>query len=287
MKPAPFEIERPTRLDDVLRLLAANTGDARVIAGGQSLVPLMNLRMATPSLLIDLNRVEALQGIRVDGPWLRIGAMTRQQRLLSDPLIAAHAPLLARALPHIGHVQTRNRGTIGGSLAHADPSAELPVCMVALGATLSVGSASGGRTIPAREFFTDILSTTLQPDEVLVEIAIPRAPPGTRAWFIEFARRHGDLEQGRDPSRHAVLHVERSAPVEVAVLLDERERVPRPVRALRGNDIEVPDQQHGAPSPATSVANDEVPVVDAELEELAKEVAGRFRRVRPASAASG
>ena len=193
MKPAPFEIERPTRLDDVLRLLAANTGDARVIAGGQSLVPLMNLRMATPSLLIDLNRVEALQGICVDGPWLRIGAMTRQQRLLSDPLIAAHAPLLARALPHIGHVQTRNRGTIGGSLAHADPSAELPVCVVALGATLSVGSASGGRTIPAREFFTDILSTTLQPDEVLVEIAIPRAPPGTRAWFIEFARRHGDF----------------------------------------------------------------------------------------------
>ena len=193
MKPAPFEIERPTLLVEALRLLAAHAGEARLIAGGQSLVPLMNLRMATPALLIDLNRVEALQGIRVDGPWLRIGAMTRQQRLMSDPLVAAHAPLVARAIPHVGHVQTRNRGTIGGSLAHADPSAELPVTMVALGAILRVQSASRERDIPAREFFKDILSTALEPDEVLVEVAIPRAPIGTRASFVEFARRHGDF----------------------------------------------------------------------------------------------
>ena len=193
MKPAPFDLERPTRLDEVLALLARHGSDARLIAGGQSLVPLMNLRMATPALLIDLNRVEGLAGIRLDGAWLRVGAMTRQKQLMSDPLIAAHAPLVAKAMPHIGHVQTRSRGTIGGSLAHADPSAELPVAMVALGAMLTLRSAQGERTIAAREFFLDVLSTALQPADVLIEIAIPAAPAGTRAAFAEFARRHGDF----------------------------------------------------------------------------------------------
>ena len=193
MKPAPFELERPTRLGDVLALLSKHGGDARLIAGGQSLVPLMNLRMATPALLIDLNRVEGMAGIRLDGAWLRVGAMTRQQQLMSDPLIAAHAPLIAKAMPHIGHVQTRSRGTLGGSLAHADPSAELPVAMVALGAVLTLRSAKADRTIAARDFFEDVLSTALQPTELLVEIAIPVAPPGTRATFVEFARRHGDF----------------------------------------------------------------------------------------------
>jgi CO/xanthine dehydrogenase FAD-binding subunit len=193
MKPAPFDIRRPVELDEVLALLAEHREAARLIAGGQSLVPLMNLRMATPELLVDLNRVQGLSGIRVDGEWIRIGAMTRQREILGHPLLVQHAPLLTRAAPFIGHVQTRSRGTVGGSLAHADPSAELPVTMVALDAVLTARSARGERTIPAREFFEDILTTRLDPTEVLVEIAVRAAPKGTRASFREFARRHGDF----------------------------------------------------------------------------------------------
>jgi CO/xanthine dehydrogenase FAD-binding subunit len=193
MKPALFDFERPTRLDVVLALLAEHGADARVIAGGQSLVPLMNLRMVMPSLLIDLNRVEGMSGIRLEGKVLLIGAMTRQHLLLTDPLVAEYAPLVARAMPHVGHEQTRNRGTIGGSLVHADPSAELPVIMVALGATLHVRSAQVARMIAARDFFEDVLSTGLLPGEVLTQIEIPVAPVGARVAFREFARRHGDF----------------------------------------------------------------------------------------------
>lgn len=193
MKPAQFEMRRPTRLEEVVALLDEFGADARLIAGGQSLVPLMNLRMVTPSLLIDLNRVQGLSGVQLDDGILRIGAMTRQHVLLTDPLVAVHAPLIGKAIPHIGHGQTRNRGTIGGSLAHADPSAELPLTIVALGATLRTRSAQGERTLSARGFFEDVLTTALQPGEVLIGIDIPVAPAGTRTSFVEFARRHGDF----------------------------------------------------------------------------------------------
>ncbi len=193
MKPSQFEFERPTRIEEVLALLEQHGPEARVIAGGQSLVPLMNLRMVAPAVLVDLNRVEGLAGITLEGRTLRIGAMTRQHLLLTDPLVAAHAPLLTRAMPHVGHVQTRNRGTVGGSLSHADPSAELPVSMVALDATMRVRSVNGERAIPARAFFEDILTTGLQPGELLVAIEVPAAPRGTRVAFHEFARRHGDF----------------------------------------------------------------------------------------------
>ena len=193
MKPAPFEMVRPEEIVEVLDLLARHGGDAKIIAGGQSLVPMMNLRIANPGLVIDINKIAELSGIRRDGDRIRIGAMTRQREVLASQLVASDLPLLAAAATHIGPVQTRARGTIGGSLAHADPSAELALVMVTLGADLVVRSAGASRTIGARDFFEDALTTALRPDELLTEISIPVAAPGTRVAFREYARRHGDF----------------------------------------------------------------------------------------------
>lgn len=193
MKPAPFDYHRPADLAEALDLLARFGDDARIAAGGQSLVPMMNLRIAAPAILIDLNAVTALAGIALDGDRLRIGAMTRQKHLLTDPLVAAHAPLLARAAAWIGHVQTRGRGTVGGSLAHADPSAELPLVMVTLGADFVLRSAAGTRRIAAGDFFHDALTTGLAADELLADILVPVAPADARVAFAEYALRHGDF----------------------------------------------------------------------------------------------
>jgi 2-furoyl-CoA dehydrogenase FAD binding subunit len=193
MKPAAFDLVRPRTLKDALALLDTHGANAKLIAGGQTLVPVMNLRLATPDLLIDLNGVAEIAGIRRDGSALRVGAMTRQCELLESPLVRECAPLVMKALPHIGHVQTRSRGTIGGSLAHADPGAELPLLMVALDATLSISSNASVRSVPAREFFRGAMTTDLRVDEVLTEIAIPIAPANTRTSFLELARRHGDF----------------------------------------------------------------------------------------------
>jgi CO/xanthine dehydrogenase FAD-binding subunit len=172
MKPALFDMIRPDTVEEVLDALARNE-DVNLLAGGQSLVPLMNLRMATPALLIDLNRVQSLSGIELEADCLRIGAMTRQSTLLMDSLIAMHASLLRVAAANVGHVQTRNRGTLGGSLAHADPAAELPVAIVALDATLVASSKRGTRQI---------------------EIRIPLADQSrVRSAFREYAVRHGDF----------------------------------------------------------------------------------------------
>jgi CO/xanthine dehydrogenase FAD-binding subunit len=192
MKPASFEMARPRDLAEVLYLLSSHQ-DAKVIAGGQSLVPMMNLRIATPSMLIDLSRVGGLTGVSLADGQLRIGAMTRQKDLFGHPLVESAAPLIAAAIPYIGHVQTRNRGTIGGSLAHADPAAELPLVVVALDGTLVAKSQRGSREIPAKTFFVDALTTALAPDELLTEIKLPQAPKGARAAFREFARRRGDF----------------------------------------------------------------------------------------------
>jgi CO/xanthine dehydrogenase FAD-binding subunit len=193
VKPAPFEMHRPRELAEVLSLLATHGEDAKLIAGGQTLVPLMNLRLAMPETVIDLGRVQGLAGVRREGDRLVVGAMTRQRALLDDPLVAECAPLLARAVPHIGHVQTRSRGTVGGSLAHADPAAELPLVMVTLDAEIIARSARGPRTIAAKDFFIDALTTDLAADEVIIEVHLPVAAPGTRASFREYARRHGDF----------------------------------------------------------------------------------------------
>lgn len=193
MKPAPFEYHAPTDRVAALALLAESGFDAKILAGGQSLVPAMNFRLARPSILIDVNRIDDLFGVRIadDGSTL-IGAMTRQRELERSPLIAERAPLIAEAMPHIAHPQIRNRGTIGGSLAHADPAAELPALAVALNARLRLQSQSGERWLSAADFFLGVLTTALEPDEMLVEIAIPALPARTGTAFDEVARRHGD-----------------------------------------------------------------------------------------------
>lgn len=193
MKPARFEYYRPAELDEALELMGRFGVDARVIAGGQSLVPMMNLRMATPDVLIDVAAISELSGITIDADHVKIGAMTRQAMLLEDASITIHLPLLAAAASHIGHFQTRSRGTVGGSLAHADPSAEISLVMVTLGATIKLQSARGQRIIGAREFFVDALTTAIEEGEMLTEISVPISPPKTTVVFREFARRHGDF----------------------------------------------------------------------------------------------
>jgi CO/xanthine dehydrogenase FAD-binding subunit len=194
MKPATFEYHRPETLDEALAIFAQLGSDAKPLAGGQSLVPAMNFRLARPEVLVDLNRLDPLVYIDEgqDGG-LRIGAMTRQRSAERSSVIARQAPLLAEAMPWVAHPQIRNRGTIGGSLAHADPAAELPAVMVALDARLVLKRSTATRTVPARDFFTGILTTVLEPDELLTEIQIPAAPARTGAAFMELARRHGDF----------------------------------------------------------------------------------------------
>ena len=192
MKPAPFAYHRPGSVDEALALLAQHGGDAKPLAGGQSLIPAMNFRLARPAVLVDLNRLTTLAGIRGGADSLRIGAMTRQRAVERDATVARDAPLLAEALPHIAHPQIRTRGTVGGSLAHADPAAELPAVMVALGATFELHSPRGKRSVPAEEFYTGLFTTALAADELLVEIAIPPRTPRSGSAFLEVARRHGD-----------------------------------------------------------------------------------------------
>ena len=192
MKPPAFDYFAPESLDEALALMAQHAGAAKPLAGGQSLVPAMNFRVAQPEILVDLNRLPGLDFVRAVNGDVHIGAMTRQRRIEHDPLIAQRLPLLHETIPHIAHPQIRNRGTIGGSLAHADPAAELPAIAVALDARLRAQSATGERWLTAHEFFLSMFTTGLAPDELLVEIAAPALPPRTGSSFVEFARRHGD-----------------------------------------------------------------------------------------------
>jgi carbon-monoxide dehydrogenase medium subunit len=196
MKPAPFEYQAPASLAAALDVLASRGGDAKILAGGQSLIPVMNFRLAEPALLVDINKLAELDFIRRgDDGSLRIGALTRQRRLERDPLVAERAPLLHEAVPFIAHPQIRNRGTFGGSLAHADPAAELPALAVALRARLRLQRAGGDRWVEAGDFFGGLFTTALEPDELLVEASIPPQPPRTGWAFLEIARRHGDYAQ--------------------------------------------------------------------------------------------
>jgi carbon-monoxide dehydrogenase medium subunit len=180
-------------LGEALSILQEDGSDAKLLAGGQSLVPMMNFRLAQPGLLVDINKLSELDYVRQgDGEGLRIGAMTRQRKLESDPLIAQWAPILAEAMPFVAHPQIRNRGTLGGSLAHADPAAELPVIMVALGARFHIASEGGDHWMSAERFFLGMFATNLKPEEMLVEIEIPAMPPRTGWSFLEVARRKGD-----------------------------------------------------------------------------------------------
>jgi CO/xanthine dehydrogenase FAD-binding subunit len=190
VKPAPFDYVAPGSLEEALGLL---DDDSRVLAGGQSLVPLLNLRLARPRRLVDLNRVEGLSGIRRKGGVLRIGALVRQAALLRSPLVGAGWPLLQQAARLVGHPQIRARGTVGGSVAHADPAAELPVALTALDARFHVRSVRGARVVPAGELFLGPLTTSLAVDELVVEIEVPPLAEGARTAFVEHARTHGDF----------------------------------------------------------------------------------------------
>jgi len=193
MKPAPFRYVAAESLQQALAAKAAGGDEARFLAGGQSLVPAMNFRLARPSMLVDINPLFELDYVRAaGGAGLRIGALTRHRTLERDPLVAQHAPLVAEAVRQVAHPQIRNRGTLGGNLAHADPASELPAVMLALGARFRARSARGERWIEAADFFRGPLSTALGPEEMLVEIALPALAPRSGTCFLEVARRRGD-----------------------------------------------------------------------------------------------
>jgi aerobic carbon-monoxide dehydrogenase medium subunit len=192
LKAPRFAYARPASVAEALVLLAEHRGDARVLAGGQSLGPMLNFRVAAPKVLVDINRIGGLSGITVADDRVRIGAMTRQAELERSPEIARHLPLVAEALPHVAHPAVRNRGTFGGSCALADPAAELPACALALDATFVVAGAEGERRVRAAEFFTGMYATALDPGELLVAAEFPLPRPGYRSAFGELARRHGD-----------------------------------------------------------------------------------------------
>ncbi len=193
VKPAPFDYAKPETLDEACSLLEAHGDGARLLAGGQSLLATLNMRLSAPAILVDITALEGLRGISIDGGTLRIGALTSHAELVRSKAVAEAAPLLAQAVPHIAHPAIRNRGTVGGSLAHADPAAELPACVVALEATLRIAGRAGTRTVAAADFFHGLYETALAPGEILTAVDIPVLQSGWRSGFSEFARRSGDF----------------------------------------------------------------------------------------------
>jgi carbon-monoxide dehydrogenase medium subunit len=192
VKPPAFDYSRPESLDEAVRLLAESGPDAKVLAGGQSLVPLLSMRLIAPSRLIDVNRLTELAYVRSDSDVVRIGALARHATVLRDAGARARQPLLAEALAVIAHPTIRNRGTSVGSLVHADPAAELPAVLCLLGGSVTLASAAGRRTVPADEFFSGPLESALRPDELAVEASFPALGPRAGTAFVEVSRRHGD-----------------------------------------------------------------------------------------------
>jgi len=241
MKPPPFEYHAPSEVTGALELLAEHGDEAKVLAGGQSLVPLLNFRVLRPSRLVDINGAQELDYVRKNGaPSLLVGALTRQAVLERSREAAAHAPLLVEALRHVGHVQIRNRGTVGGSAAHADPAAELPAALAALDASFHLGSRRGSRVLRFEDFFLGIFTTALAPDELLTAIEIPCAAPGTGSAFCELSRRHGDFALG---GAAVVVTLDASGVCEAAAIA-LLAAAPTPLRAraaeegLRGHRID-------------------------------------------------
>jgi aerobic carbon-monoxide dehydrogenase medium subunit len=192
MKAPAFDYARATSVANAIALLAQHGERAKVLSGGQSLIPAMNLRLLAPGLIVDIGALDELRGIRTQGGTLSIGALTRHVDLQKSSDIAAHAPLLKEAIAHVAHPAIRNRGTIGGSLAHADPASELPACVIALDATIVVRGPNGERRIAAEDFFVGIYETALSADELLTAIELPLPPRHSAHYFREFVRRHGD-----------------------------------------------------------------------------------------------
>jgi carbon-monoxide dehydrogenase medium subunit len=193
VKAPRFSYVRAESVGHALRLLAEHGDEARVLAGGQSLMPTLNMRLSQPRLLIDINRLPSLGGIALDGGHVRIGALARHAEVARSPIVARHLPLIAEAMPHVAHVAVRNRGTFGGSLALADPAAELPACALALDANLVLESVRGRREVAAGDYFKGLYETARRPDELLTEARIPAMRPDIVPVFLELARRHGDF----------------------------------------------------------------------------------------------
>jgi CO/xanthine dehydrogenase FAD-binding subunit len=193
MKPAAFKYFRPHVLDEALELLAEHGEEAKPLAGGQSLIPAMNFRLATPAVLVDLNEIPELAFIRSERGMVRLGGMTRQRHVEQSAVVAEQVPLLAAAMPYVAHPAIRNRGTVGGSLAHADPAAELPAVMLALDAKFSIKSKMSTREVAANDFFVGLFTTALSSGELLTEVGIPAAAKRTGVAFQEVSRRHGDF----------------------------------------------------------------------------------------------
>jgi carbon-monoxide dehydrogenase medium subunit len=264
MKPAPFEYHRPASLLEAFDLLERYGDDGRILAGGQSLVPALNMRLATPRAVIDINRLPGLDAIRLAPEGLVIGALARHEAVERSPLVREHAPLVAMAMPHVGHAAIRTRGTIGGSLALADPAAELPACAVALEATIRVEGRRGRREVAAADFFHGIYTTALAPGELVVEVVIPRVA-GWRSRFEELARRHGDfalaglaararLERGAIGEARFVFLGVGPAPVRarraesaVAGRRADAETIASAQRALAA-ELDPPGDVHGSPA---------------------------------------
>jgi CO/xanthine dehydrogenase FAD-binding subunit len=193
MKPPLFDYVVPASIDTAVAALADAGGDAKVLAGGQSLVPMLNFRLLRPSILVDINRIPGLAFIEETADSIRIGALTRHFQLETSPVVARHFPVLSCAMTHVAHLAIRNRGTIGGSLSHADPAAELPLLAMLLDAELNVAAPSGKRAIPTRDFFLDALTVDLGSADIVTAIVLPKLPPNTGWGFEEVARRHGDF----------------------------------------------------------------------------------------------
>jgi carbon-monoxide dehydrogenase medium subunit len=213
MKASAFSYARATSVENALELLVTHGDGAKVLSGGQSLMPAMNLRLISPELLVDIGGIAELRGIELRGDILHIGALARHVDLARSPEIAAHAPLLTEAIAHVAHPAIRNKGTLGGSLAHADPASELPACMVALAATIIISGPAGERRMAAAEFFTGIYETALSAQELLVAVELPVARKHSAHFFHEFARRHGD---------YAIVGVAAQAIVEGSVFAELR-----------------------------------------------------------------
>ncbi len=192
MKPAPFDYCKPSSLEEAFGMLEEHGDNASILAGGQSLMATLNMRLASPDLLIDINGIDYLKGISVDGDRLRIGALARHQEVEQSSDVAEKAPLIAAAMPYVAHPAVRNRGTFGGSIALADPAAELPACITALGGDIEIASGSGTRKVPAEKFYRGLYDTDLDDNELVTAVEIPVIQTGYRSAFDELARRHGD-----------------------------------------------------------------------------------------------
>jgi aerobic carbon-monoxide dehydrogenase medium subunit len=192
VKPAPFAYKKVRTLKEAVTLLAKHKDEARLLAGGQSLIATLNMRLSAPSLLIDINGIKGLDGIAKKGKFVEVGALARHAQVERSDVIARYAPLIALAMPHIGHAAIRNRGSFGGSIAFADPAAELPACLLAMGGEVDIVSAKGKRKVKADAFFKGLFETALRPNEIVTAIRIPVADKNTRVGFAELARRHGD-----------------------------------------------------------------------------------------------